>query len=88
MTPDRSATVVTPVFCSKLPNIPRESVTTAVVDFQPNAYTPRHRHRHPGSVTAFVLKAQRARRWRASRQAPTAADFLVSAARRQYGRSQ
>ena len=30
------------------------SMTTVIVDFPPNAYTPRHRH--PGSVTAFVLK--------------------------------
>lgn len=51
---DRPATVVTPVSCSKLPNVPGKSVTTAVVDFPPNAYTPRHHH--PGSVTAFVLK--------------------------------
>lgn len=28
-------------------------MTTALVDFPPNAYTPRHRH--PGSVMAFVL---------------------------------
>jgi quercetin dioxygenase-like cupin family protein len=52
--PDRPATVVTPLSCSKLPNVPGKSVTTAVVDFPPNAYTPRHRH--SGSVTAFVLK--------------------------------
>lgn len=51
---DRPATVVTPVSCNSLPNVPGKSVTTAVVDFPANAYTPRHRH--PGSVTAVVLK--------------------------------
>jgi quercetin dioxygenase-like cupin family protein len=50
----RPATVVKPVSCEKLPNVPGKSVTTAVVEFPPNAYTPAHRH--PGSVTAYVLK--------------------------------
>jgi quercetin dioxygenase-like cupin family protein len=50
----RPATVVTPVSCQRLSNVPGKSITTALVDFPPNAYTPRHRH--PGSVTAFVLK--------------------------------
>uniref|UniRef100_UPI0035E402BF cupin domain-containing protein n=1 Tax=Mesorhizobium silamurunense TaxID=499528 RepID=UPI0035E402BF len=31
-------------------------MATALVGFPPNAYTPRHRH--PGSVTAFVLKGR------------------------------
>jgi quercetin dioxygenase-like cupin family protein len=52
----RPATVVTPVSCQRLPNVPGKSITTALVDFPPNAYTPRHRH--PGSVTAFVLKGR------------------------------
>lgn len=50
----RPATVITPVSCQELPNVPGKSITTALVDFPPYAYTPRHRH--PGSVTAFVLK--------------------------------
>jgi quercetin dioxygenase-like cupin family protein len=50
----RPVTVVTPVSCQRLPNVAGKSITTALVDFPPNAYTPRHRH--PGSVTAFVLK--------------------------------
>jgi quercetin dioxygenase-like cupin family protein len=29
-------------------------LTTAIVEFPPGAYSPKHRH--PGSVTAFVLK--------------------------------
>ncbi|RUW93440.1 cupin domain-containing protein [Mesorhizobium sp. M00.F.Ca.ET.151.01.1.1] len=50
----RPKTVVTPVSCERLPNVPGKSITTVVVAFPPNAYTPRHRH--PGSVSAFVLK--------------------------------
>jgi quercetin dioxygenase-like cupin family protein len=50
----RPSTTVRPISCEKLPNVPGHSVTTALVEFPPNAYTPRHRH--PGSVTAFVLK--------------------------------
>ncbi len=46
-------TVVTPLSCEKLPNVPGKSITTVLVDFPPGAYSPRHRH--PGSVTAFVL---------------------------------
>lgn len=50
----RPATIVTPVSCEKLPNVPGKSITTVTVTFPPGAYAPRHRH--PGSVTAFVLK--------------------------------
>ena len=50
----RPKTLVTPISCEKLPNVPGKSITTAIVAFPPNAYTPRHRH--PGSVSAFVLK--------------------------------
>lgn len=50
----RPKTVITPVSCEKLPNVPGKSITTAIVAFPPNGYTPRHRH--PGSVSAFVLK--------------------------------
>jgi quercetin dioxygenase-like cupin family protein len=52
----RPATIVRPVACEKLPNVPGKSITTAVVEFPPNAFSPRHRH--PGSVTAFVLKGK------------------------------
>jgi quercetin dioxygenase-like cupin family protein len=52
----RPATIVRPVSCERLPNVPGKSITTVVVDFPPGAYSPRHRH--PGSVTAFVLKGE------------------------------
>jgi quercetin dioxygenase-like cupin family protein len=50
----RPTTKVRPISCEKLPDIPGKSMTTVIVDFPPNAYTPRHRHR--GSVKAFMLK--------------------------------
>lgn len=50
----RPATIVKPLSCEKLPNVPGKSMTTALVQFPPNAYSPRHRH--PGSVMAFVVK--------------------------------
>ncbi|MBZ9988044.1 cupin domain-containing protein [Mesorhizobium sp. BH1-1-5] len=50
----RPTTTVKPLSCEKLPNVPGHSITTALVEFPPNAYTPRHRH--PGPVTAFVIK--------------------------------
>jgi len=50
----RLTTSVRPVSCEKLPNVPGKSITTVIVDFPPNAFSPRHRH--PGSVTAFMLK--------------------------------
>ena len=43
-----------PIACEKLPNVPGKSITTVLVTFPPMAFTPRHRH--PGSVTAYVLK--------------------------------
>ena len=43
-----------PIACEALPNVPGKSITTVLVSFPPNAFTPRHRH--PGSVTAYVLK--------------------------------
>ena len=52
----RPATIVTPLSCEKLPNVPGKSVTTALVEFPPGAYSPRHRH--PGSVMAYVLKGR------------------------------
>jgi quercetin dioxygenase-like cupin family protein len=54
--PQRPATVVKPVSCERLPNAPGKSLTTVTVEFPPNAHTPRHRH--PGSVMAFVTKGQ------------------------------
>jgi quercetin dioxygenase-like cupin family protein len=50
----RPATSVEVISCSALPHVPGKSITTAVVTFPPGAYSPRHRH--PGSVTAYVLK--------------------------------
>jgi quercetin dioxygenase-like cupin family protein len=50
----RPMTTVQPLSCQKLPNVPGKSITTAIVDYPPAAFTPQHRH--PGSVTAFVLK--------------------------------
>ncbi|TWB09546.1 quercetin dioxygenase-like cupin family protein [Rhizobium sp. ERR 1071] len=50
----RPQTTVKPISCEPLPNVPGKSITVAVVDYPPDAYTPRHRH--PGSVSAFVLK--------------------------------
>lgn len=50
----RPASVVKPVACEALPNVPSKSITTVTVDFPPGAYTPAHRH--PGSVTAYVIK--------------------------------
>lgn len=50
----RPSTLVRLISCEKLPNVPGKAITTAIVDFPPNAFSPRHRH--PGSVTAFVLE--------------------------------
>jgi quercetin dioxygenase-like cupin family protein len=55
-TSQRPATIVKPVSCEKLPNVPGKSLTTVSVEFPPNAHTPRHRH--PGSVMAFVTKGK------------------------------
>jgi quercetin dioxygenase-like cupin family protein len=41
------------VSCNRLPHVPGKSITTVLVDFPPAAYSPAHRH--PGSVTAYVL---------------------------------
>lgn len=50
----RPRAVQHPIACEKLPNVPGKSITTLLVAFPPNAFTPRHRH--PGSVTAYVTK--------------------------------
>jgi quercetin dioxygenase-like cupin family protein len=49
----RPATTVRPLSCAPLPDVPGKSVTTVLVEFPPGAYTAAHRH--PGSVTAFVV---------------------------------
>jgi quercetin dioxygenase-like cupin family protein len=49
----RPTSIVKPVACSPLPHVPGKAVTTAVVTYPPDAFTPRHRH--PGSVTAFII---------------------------------
>ena len=50
----RPRSIQHPVACQTLPNVPGKSITTVMVEFPPNALTPQHRH--PGSVTAYVLK--------------------------------
>nr|WP_210201797.1 cupin domain-containing protein [Mesorhizobium loti] len=50
----RPTTEIKPISCTPLPDIPGKAVTVAIVNFPPDAYTPRHHH--PGNVTAFVLK--------------------------------
>jgi quercetin dioxygenase-like cupin family protein len=52
----RPRAVQHPIACEKLPNVPGKSITTLLVEFPPNAFTPRHRH--PGSVTAYVTKGR------------------------------
>ncbi len=50
----RPSSIVKPLSCEPLADIPGKAVTTVVVTYPPNAYTPAHRH--PGTVTAYVLK--------------------------------
>lgn len=50
----RTPTVVKPLSCEPLPNVPGKAIATALVEFPPGAYT--GAHRHPGSVSAFVVK--------------------------------
>ena len=49
----RPATQVTQLSCQPLADVPGKSMTTAIVHFPPGAFTPAHRH--PGSVTAYVV---------------------------------
>ena len=49
----RPATQTRLLSCEPLADAPGKSVTTALVVFPPRAYTPAHRH--PGSVTAYVV---------------------------------
>jgi quercetin dioxygenase-like cupin family protein len=51
---ERPRSIVKPVSCEKLPHVPGKSLSTLLVEFPPNAYSPKHRH--GGSVTAYVLK--------------------------------
>jgi quercetin dioxygenase-like cupin family protein len=51
---ERPATKPTLVSCEKLPHVSGKSVTTVLVHFPPDGFSPRHRH--AGSVTAYVLK--------------------------------
>jgi quercetin dioxygenase-like cupin family protein len=50
----RPATRIEPLSCEKLAHVPGKAVTTVLVHFPPLAYSAAHRH--PGSVTAFVVK--------------------------------
>lgn len=50
----RPATIVKPLSCQPLPNVPGKNLTTVSVEFPPLAYSPAHRH--PGSVTAVVVE--------------------------------
>lgn len=49
----RPATVVSPLSCVPLPDVPGRNMTTALVQFSPGAYS--GPHRHPGSVSAYVV---------------------------------
>jgi quercetin dioxygenase-like cupin family protein len=49
----RPTTVVHPLSCTQLPDVPGKSLSTILVEFPPNAFT--GPHRHPGSVSAFVV---------------------------------
>jgi quercetin dioxygenase-like cupin family protein len=50
----RMAPVTRVVACENLPDAPGKAITTVVVDFPPGAFSTRHRH--SGSVSAFVVK--------------------------------
>lgn len=50
----RPSTSVKVLSCESLPHVPGKSVTTAIVDFPPLAYS--SAHRHPGSVTVLMLE--------------------------------
>lgn len=53
---DRPATQLRLLSCEPLPDLPGTTLTTAIVEFPPRAYTPAHRH--PGSVSVHVLRGQ------------------------------
>ena len=50
----RPAVPAKPVACEKLPHVPGKSITTVLVQFPPDGFSPKHRH--AGSVTVHVLK--------------------------------
>jgi quercetin dioxygenase-like cupin family protein len=52
----RPAPSVERLSCTRLPNVPGKSTIVTRVDFPPGAYSPAHRH--PGAVTAYVLKGR------------------------------
>jgi quercetin dioxygenase-like cupin family protein len=52
----RPAPTVERLSCTRLPNVPGKSTIVTRVDFPPGAYSPAHRH--PGAVTAYVLKGR------------------------------
>ncbi len=49
----RPASIVKPLSCEALPNVPGKAIITALVEYPPRAYSPAHRH--PGSVMAVVI---------------------------------
>jgi quercetin dioxygenase-like cupin family protein len=51
--PARPATVVRPLSCAPLADVPGKRLSTVLVTFPPGAFT--GPHRHPGSVGAFVV---------------------------------
>jgi quercetin dioxygenase-like cupin family protein len=50
----RPRNTVKQISCEKLPHVPGKSLTTVLVEYPPGSFTPKHRH--GGSVTAYVLK--------------------------------
>ncbi|HEX7815178.1 cupin domain-containing protein [Dyella sp.] len=53
-TSSRPSTQARVLSCAPVPQVPGKTITTMLVTFPPHAYTPAHRH--PGTVTALVLK--------------------------------
>jgi len=56
----RAADDVRQVTTEKLPNVPGKSITAIVVNYAPGAKSVKHRH--AGSVLAYVLSGERTRR--------------------------
>jgi quercetin dioxygenase-like cupin family protein len=54
--PSRPAPSTERLSCTQLPNVPGKSMIVTRVDFPPGALSPPHRH--PGAVTAYVLKGR------------------------------
>ena len=53
MAPAEDRAPAPPVFSGPLPNVPGKTLTAVLVDYPPGAASPRHRH--AGSVFAFVV---------------------------------